>query len=462
MCFLMFIPLIVNAQGENKGIKFEQGLSWENVRIKAKEENKYIFMDCYATWCGPCKTMDRDVYPNDSVGNFINNKFISVKVQMDTNKNDNDMVKSSYADAHAILLEYKINAFPTFLFFSPDGKLVHRYEGGKDSGQFIELADDALNPKKQYYRLLADYQKGKKDTSVMKQLARSARQFDGQELAEQIALDYINCLNNNSQLITANIQFLREFNQNLKVKQIVDNYINNLSKKKLYNKGNLELMRDFMKNSKDKGFSIFYNHAAKINKIMGGNKYAKSYVVYIITKEEIDPILVPAIRLNSAMPDWDIITKSITKKYNKNYACRAVVGAKIRWYGYKQDWQEYTKNLIAGIVKAEDMDNCYYINGIAWEVFQHSNDKGELRTCIQWMKHVVKLEPLSGYYLDTYANLLYKAGSISDAIHLEEKVLEIATESKDEFLMKWCPKVLLKMKEGQPTWKISKSEVMQN
>jgi thiol:disulfide interchange protein len=45
----------------SKGIRFEHGLSWAQVKEKAKAENKYIFMDCYATWCGPCKAMDKNV-----------------------------------------------------------------------------------------------------------------------------------------------------------------------------------------------------------------------------------------------------------------------------------------------------------------------------------------------------------------------------------------------------------------
>ena len=61
-----------------QGIKFEEGLSWEQVKQKAKTENKFIFVDCYATWCAPCKMMDKYVYQNDTVGEFVKDKFIYV------------------------------------------------------------------------------------------------------------------------------------------------------------------------------------------------------------------------------------------------------------------------------------------------------------------------------------------------------------------------------------------------
>ena len=51
--FLSF--LASNARSQKNGIYFENSLTWEQVEQKAKDENKYIFIDCYATWCGPCK-----------------------------------------------------------------------------------------------------------------------------------------------------------------------------------------------------------------------------------------------------------------------------------------------------------------------------------------------------------------------------------------------------------------------
>ncbi len=56
----------------NKGIKFENGLSWSQILAKAKTDNKYIFVDCYATWCGPCKEMDKKIYPSEKLGAIMN------------------------------------------------------------------------------------------------------------------------------------------------------------------------------------------------------------------------------------------------------------------------------------------------------------------------------------------------------------------------------------------------------
>src|SRR5260221_8961830 len=118
-----FTQSLDTATSEDRRILFEPGLSWEQVKTKAKAENKYIFVDCYATWCGPCKLMDKEVYPNDTVATYINEKFIAVKLQLDSSKQDNENVKSWYATARKIGEEYEITGYPTFLFFTPDGKL---------------------------------------------------------------------------------------------------------------------------------------------------------------------------------------------------------------------------------------------------------------------------------------------------------------------------------------------------
>src|SRR5687768_17445714 len=107
MVALLLVALVASAQSsrevaaevDEKGIKFEQGLSWDQIKAKAKAQNKYIFIDSYATWCGPCKAMDQDVYPSEKVGNFFNDKFVSVKVQFDKMEQDTEQVKKWYADA---------------------------------------------------------------------------------------------------------------------------------------------------------------------------------------------------------------------------------------------------------------------------------------------------------------------------------------------------------------------------
>ena len=110
LVFALLIPFFMQAQTTHEGIKFEHGKSWESILAQAKAAHKYVYVDCYTTWCGPCKFMSANVFTNDKVGAFYNENFICAKVQIDSAKEDNEEVKSFYKDAAAINKKYKIRA----------------------------------------------------------------------------------------------------------------------------------------------------------------------------------------------------------------------------------------------------------------------------------------------------------------------------------------------------------------
>lgn len=144
LLLIFLLPLAAMAQ--DQGIRFEHALSWKEVKAKAKKEGKFIFVDCFTTWCGPCKKMSSQVFTEPAVGDFFSQKFVSVKVQMDKTSTDDEAVKSWYADAAAIAKECGVKAYPTFLYFSPEGKLVHVEEGSRSAASFIDVSARALKP----------------------------------------------------------------------------------------------------------------------------------------------------------------------------------------------------------------------------------------------------------------------------------------------------------------------------
>src|SRR6266545_3857422 len=161
--FLLALCIPLTGLAQDKGITFLSGVSWEEIKTQAKSENKYIFVDAYATWCGPCKAMEKKVYSSETVGHYMNDRFISVRVQMDKTDADNEQVQKWYADAASIEQQYKVTDFPTYLFFAPDGRIVHRGRGEVGIDEFLGIAGEAIDPTKQSLVLLENYRQGRKD-----------------------------------------------------------------------------------------------------------------------------------------------------------------------------------------------------------------------------------------------------------------------------------------------------------
>ena len=139
--FLIFALLILSTTLVDAEIKFLANPTWTTVLAQAKKENKIIFFDAYATWCGPCKQMDSETYTNEAVADFYNANFINVKYDMEKGEG------LQLAD------RYYIASYPNLVFISPDGEMLHKGVGFMPASDFLTLGKTAKNPKTQYYSL---------------------------------------------------------------------------------------------------------------------------------------------------------------------------------------------------------------------------------------------------------------------------------------------------------------------
>ena len=418
---LLFAPLPLVAQG----VAFEQATSWHDVQARARASAKYILAEFCNTDGLSCKGMDQSVLSRSDVGAYVNSRFISVKLAGDTGAKKIADTTRLAADAQALMRDQKIMEFPTYLFFSPDGRLVHRGSGFKNPQTFLEVAAEAVDSTRQYYTLLAKYKEGKLDYSAMPYLARTAQLLKDRETARQVATTYIA----------------------------------HLTDAELYTKDNIELIRAFTIASTDRGFDLFYRRGARVDSLMAIQDYSRGVVDRVISREEFEPAVTRAKAANTS-PDWDAIHEVIARKYSSDYADRTSLGAKVSWYQRKAaqtdwpthrgEWSEYTRNLVAwveqyGPKKFEGMA-AFFLNNAAWDVFRYSSNKKELETALGWSDRVLKAMPNNGNNIDTYANLLYKLGRNAEAVKFEEQAAAIAPQAAD------IKATLEKMKRGEPTW----------
>jgi thioredoxin 1 len=103
-----------------------------DILAKAKAEKKLIFIDAYATWCGPCKLMDRNVFTHSPTADFFNKNFISYKVNIEKD------------NGPTLQLLYEVSALPGLLFLDVNGNLLLKEQNSITISQLKSLADRAI------------------------------------------------------------------------------------------------------------------------------------------------------------------------------------------------------------------------------------------------------------------------------------------------------------------------------
>jgi thiol-disulfide isomerase/thioredoxin len=122
---------IVTELSDYQGILFEtDGL--QKALAKARKENKAVFVDCYTSWCGPCKMMSSKVFPDKQAGDFFNPRFISLKIDMEK------------GEGKELAQKWNISAFPTYLILNPQGEVVYTSRGYIPVEELIKRMNEGL------------------------------------------------------------------------------------------------------------------------------------------------------------------------------------------------------------------------------------------------------------------------------------------------------------------------------
>lgn len=142
--YLLIVPILIavlvmitgtHATSEGQGIKFHEG-TWAEALKKAKKENKLIFLDISASWCGPCKMLKRTTFPNAEVGAFYNKNFINVEVD------------GEVGEGIILAQKYRITGYPSLIYIDKNERAVLQTAGYRPADMFIKLGEQAIGNNK--------------------------------------------------------------------------------------------------------------------------------------------------------------------------------------------------------------------------------------------------------------------------------------------------------------------------
>ncbi|MCS6928668.1 MAG: thioredoxin family protein [Saprospiraceae bacterium] len=176
----------LNAQG----IRFFEG-KWSDALAKAKAEERLIFADAYASWCGPCKRMAATVFTDPKVGEFFNEHFINVKYDMEKPEN------AEFAR------QYPVSAYPTLMILDAQGKVIQRHVGALTAEGLIAFGQKALGAANTSKDVEQEYESGNRSPEVVLRYIRMLNRTNRSSL--KVTNDYLNTRKNYEDPITRQI-----------------------------------------------------------------------------------------------------------------------------------------------------------------------------------------------------------------------------------------------------------------
>lgn len=211
---LVIIPWVSTfAQTNFRQISFEDAIS------AAKSENKLVFIDFYTDWCGPCRTMSKQIFPQKAVGDYLNSKFVCIKLNAEK-------------EGLTLAKRFNIKAYPTFLILNTKQEVQFDLKGSMDAEAFINKVNSYLDPEFAPQKMEQRYNAGERTPSLVNQYALYLMEQNKEKDGYKVINSYFDSLSETQKLKPENsFLFLRyTFDMNDAKGRFMINHINNFPK----------------------------------------------------------------------------------------------------------------------------------------------------------------------------------------------------------------------------------------
>ena len=178
---LLCSALLATVYAQNRSIEFRDG-TWQEITEQARKEKKMIFVDCYTSWCGPCKMLAKNIFTQDSVADFYNGNFVCFQIDMEK------------GEGPELAKKYSVAAFPTLLYIDAQGELKHCVVGYQQAGELIQNGRNALIGQNTLPDFQKRYEAGERDPEFVKEYIEVLYKAYRPQLQREVATEYINTL----------------------------------------------------------------------------------------------------------------------------------------------------------------------------------------------------------------------------------------------------------------------------
>lgn len=371
--FLVLFSIIINAQG----INFEKD-TFKNILEKAKKENKLVFLDAYTTWCGPCKMLERNVFPQKEVGDFYNAHFINAHF---------DMEKGEGID---LAKKYSVFSYPSLLFINGDGVVVYRTAGYVGPAEFVTLGKTAINPENKLENKLAKFEAGESNPDFLIDLIKNSYNTDF-SFAKKVSERYF---------------------QNKKPEELT--------------KDDAGMLLYFTKSTEDANYAFLQKNKTEIL------KYIPENVISDFEKQiKITSVIQKSMDDTNHTINSEFLTSELSKILGDKEGKQISGKIRLDYYFRTQNYDEYQK-AAADYYQDPSLFDATELNDIAWNFYLYINDKAALQDAVKWCLESVKKQEDS-FNTDTLARVYFKLGDMKNAKIWAEKSIAVAKSKNAEY-----------------------------
>ena len=157
------------------GISFRT-LSLQEALDEAKKQDNLVFIDVYATWCGPCKYLSANVFTDEDLGAYMNEHFISLKLD------------GEKGDGLGLMNKHQLNSYPTMLFMNPNGEVLKKIVGAVEAEEIMNASTLLVDPESSpIFQMEQKYMAGNRTQAFLQEylMLRLENDLDVVELADE-------------------------------------------------------------------------------------------------------------------------------------------------------------------------------------------------------------------------------------------------------------------------------------
>ena len=191
-----------------------QKLNWYKGSLEdafALSGDKIIMIDFYTDWCAPCKLLDSDTFTNEEVIQYVDNNFIPIKIN----------AESEYG--MPLYEKFKGTGYPMIIFLDKEKNEIDRFYGFYPPNDFILKLNNILSGDHTFPDLLTKYKLGDNSSSTIFELAK--KYFSRGEYDDALQL-YEKILENKD----LSYNMFHETNYSIGMIKLKNNESNNLEK----------------------------------------------------------------------------------------------------------------------------------------------------------------------------------------------------------------------------------------